>query len=99
MAEAFLSSSWYRVATLRLRLREHARPARHRYRGEAWYVLSDTLSGRAHRLSPAAYVFVGMMDGNRTVEALWTDTIGQLGEDAPSQDEVIRLLAQLHASD
>jgi putative peptide zinc metalloprotease protein len=32
----FLSSSWYRIAALRPKLREHAHIQRHRYRGHAW---------------------------------------------------------------
>ncbi len=39
------------------------------------------------------------MDGQRTVQDLWTAVIDKIGEDAPNQDEVIHLLAQLHAAD
>lgn len=37
-----------------------------------------------------------MMDGNRTVQQIWDAAIAALGDDAPTQDEVIRLLGQLH---
>ena len=63
MSEPFLSPSWHRVANLRPRLRGHAQVHRHRYRGEAWYVVQDDLSGRFHRFTPSVYLFVGMMDG------------------------------------
>jgi putative peptide zinc metalloprotease protein len=99
MSEPFLSASWYRVATLRPKLREHARVERHRYRGRAWYVVRDNASGRVHRLSPAAHLFVAMMDGVRTVDDLWTDAAARLGDDAPSQDDIVRLLSQLHSAD
>jgi putative peptide zinc metalloprotease protein len=99
VSEPFLSASWYRVATLRPKLREHARVERHRYRGHPWYVVRDPASGQVHRLSPAAYLLVAKMDGARTVDELWTGTGAQLGEEAPSQDDVIRLLAQLHSTD
>src|SRR5262245_18546225 len=39
------------------------------------------------------------MDGTRTVERLWEEAVTRLGEDAPSQDDMIRLLAQLNAAD
>jgi len=39
------------------------------------------------------------MDGTRTINQLWQDTATRLGEEAPSQDELIRLLAQLHSAD
>src|ERR1700732_2260660 len=98
-SEPFLSSSWYRVSNLRPKLRDHAQIRRHRYRGRAWYVLADRLSSRVHRLSPSAYIFVALMDGKRTVEELWSDVVRQSGDSAPTQDEIVQLLAQLHATD
>jgi putative peptide zinc metalloprotease protein len=95
----FLSNSWYRVAAIRPGLRDHARIRRHRYRGQIFYVVQDRATGQVHRLGPATYQLVAAMDGRRTVEELWTDAAVNLGEDAPSQDEVISLLTQLHAAD
>jgi putative peptide zinc metalloprotease protein len=95
----FLSSSWYRVAGLRPRLREHASVNRHRYRGRSWYVVHDHATGRTHRLSTPSYMIVGGMDGKRTINQLWQDAATRLGKEAPSQDELIRLLAQLHSAD
>jgi len=98
-SEPFLSSSWYRVAGLRPKLRDNAHVQRHRYRGHAWYVIADRLSARVHRLSPAAYLFVARMDGRHTVEALWSEVVRQSGDGAPTQDDIVQLLAQLHGSD
>jgi putative peptide zinc metalloprotease protein len=39
------------------------------------------------------------MDGKRTVQLLWDTFNEQEGDEAPTQDEVIRLLGQLHAAD
>jgi putative peptide zinc metalloprotease protein len=97
--ESFLSQNWHRVSSLRPRLRAHAQVHRHRYRGQAWYVVQDDVSGRFHRFTPAVYQFVGWMDGRQTVDQLWSGVVTQLGDDAPTQDEVIRLLSQLHAAD
>jgi putative peptide zinc metalloprotease protein len=94
-----LASSWYRVASLRPQLRSHARLHRHRYRGEVWYLLQDPISNRVHRFAPAARVFLAAMDGRRSVQALWEMAQRQLGDDAPTQDDVINLLGQLHAAD
>ena len=41
MAKAIFSSSWYRVAALKPRLRSHAEIHRHQYRGQTWYVLQE----------------------------------------------------------
>ena len=93
------SSMWYRVASLRPRLLARAKLHRHRYRGEPWYLLQDPASGRIHRFGPAARLIIAAMDGRRSVDELWQLACRRLGEDAPTQDEIIQLLGQLHASD
>ena len=99
MNAPMLSSLWYRVAALRPRLRSHARLYRHQYRGQVWFVLQDAASGRTHRFTPAARLLMALMDGRRTAEEIWEIANRQLGEDAPTQDQVIQLLGQLHARD
>ena len=98
-AAPFLSSSWYRVARRRPKLRDHTSIDRHRYRGSIWYVVQDHATGRVHRLSPAGYMIVAAMDGVRTVDQLWQEAASRLAEDAPSQSDVIQLLAELNAAD
>jgi putative peptide zinc metalloprotease protein len=99
MSEALFSPSWYRVATLAPRLRSHAQLHRHQYRGQTWYVLQDRSNERFHRFSSAAYAFIGLMDGQRTVQVIWELASTKLGDDAPTQPEVVQLLSQLHAAD
>ena len=97
MGTSIFSASWYRVANLKPRLRPHAAIHRHVYRGDLWYVLEDRITGRFQRFTPSAYAMIGLMSGELSVEELWQATRRQLGENAPTQDEVIRLLSQLHA--
>ncbi|MES2098685.1 MAG: hypothetical protein V4569_02605 [Pseudomonadota bacterium] len=99
MGSDFYSSSWYRVAALAPRLSPKASISRHRYRGEAWYVLSDTTANRVHRFTPQTYFLLGQMDGRRTLDQIWNTALERLGDDAPTQDELIQLLGQLHAAD
>ena len=99
MAAPLVSSLWYRVAARKPRLRPHARIYRHRYRGEVWYLLQDAASSRVQRFTPAARSLVALMDGTRTVGQLWEIANRRLGENAPTQDEIIHLLGQLHAAD
>jgi len=99
VTQPLFSNSWYRVAQLQPRLRSHAQIHRHRYRGQTWFVLEDRASQRFHRFSPQAHLFIGLMDGRRTVQELWETACERLGDDSPTQDEVIQLLSQLHASD
>jgi putative peptide zinc metalloprotease protein len=99
MNENFLDASWHRIGSLKPKLRSHLHVHRHRYRNASWYVLEDNASGRTHRFTPAVYLFVGIMDGRKTVDEIWNQVVDQLGDDAPTQGEVIRLLSQLNAAD
>lgn len=99
MAESFLSPAWHRVAALRPRLHAHTEIARHRDRGQSWYSLRNAATGQVHRCSPAVYLLLGLLDGQRTVAEAWSVVAERLDDDAPSQDEVIRLLSQLHDAD
>jgi putative peptide zinc metalloprotease protein len=99
MEKPIFSASWYRVASLRPRLRSHARIHRHRYRGEIWHVLEELTMERFFRFRPGVYSVVGQMDGHRTVEELWQDACSRMGDDAPTQDEMIQLLSQLYRGD
>lgn len=97
--ESVFSSSWYRVASLRPRLKEHAQIHRHHYRGQLWYVLQDLSSGSNHRFSPQVHYVLSMMDGCRTLQQIWDLALESLGDDAPTQPEMVKLLGQLHGND
>lgn len=99
MAESLFSQSWYRVAQMRPRLRLHTHLERHTYRGRDWFVLQDHSTGRLHRFSPEAYQILGLMDGRRSLDEIWNIACARLGDDMPTQDEVIQLIAQLHRID
>ncbi len=99
MSESPFSGSWYRVAGIKPRLRSHAEIHRHLYRGRVWYVLQDHSSGRFHRFSPETNLLIGLMNGRRTLEEIWQAACTRLGDDAPTQDDVIALVASLHKAD
>ncbi len=99
MAGSLYSPSWYRVAQLRPRLRSHAMIHRQTFRGQLWYVLQDQTSGHYHRFSPSAHLVISLMDGARTVQEIWDLACTKLDEDVLTQDDVVRLMAQLYRSD
>ena len=99
MSDALFSPSWYRVANLKPRIRAHTQIHRHEYRGKIWFLLQDHAANRSHRFTPAAHYFIGLMDGSRTVQEIWEATCAHLGDEAPTQEEIIRLLGQLHSAD
>lgn len=98
-SKRFLSDSWYRVASLRPKLRDHLTVSLHNYRAARWYVLSDPVQNKVHRLSPQAYAIVSCMDGLRSVDELWAETGAVFGDEAPTQGEVIELIGQLYRND
>ena len=99
MSGSTLSQHWYRIAPLKPGLREHVELHRHFYRGERTYMLQDMSTGAFHRFGPEVYALVGQMDGRRTIDEIWQSTIDLLGDDAPTQDDVIQLFGQLHGAD
>jgi putative peptide zinc metalloprotease protein len=92
------SESWYRVNNLKARLRSSAQISRQFYRGERWYVVRDPAGNQFHRLSDAAYRFIGLLDGTRTIEQAWEICGGQLADDAPTQPEIIQILSHLYSA-
>ena len=98
MTESLHSTHWYRVSALRPALRPHLRLSRHVHRNEPWFVIHDPGNGRNWRFSAATERVIALMDGRRTVDEIWS-LAGRAGEDMPTQDEILRLLAQLHAAD
>lgn len=96
MSSPLFSSSWYRVASLRPRMRSQARFFRHLYRGERWYVAQDLASGRFLRLNNTAYWVITLMDGHRTMDDIWRVASQTLHDEVPTQDELLQLLTQFY---
>ncbi|HKI71239.1 MAG TPA: peptidase M50, partial [Verrucomicrobiae bacterium] len=90
------SESWHRVANQRLCLRAGVRVRRQNFRGERWFVLENPLTNEFFRLTPAAYAFVARLDPKRSVDEVWRECLERVPGDAPGQEEVLQLLAQLY---
>jgi putative peptide zinc metalloprotease protein len=99
MSQSLFSTSWYRVATIRPRLRNHAQIHRHIYRDSVWYVMQNHSTGKFHRFTPVANLIIGLMDGQRSLQDIWDIACDRLGDQVPTQDEVIKLLSDLHRAD
>ena len=96
MSDQLLNSHWYRIADVKLSLPSHVRVHQHSYRKTVWYVLRDETTGKHHRFNQAAYNFIRQIDGSRSISEIWQALNEELGDDAPTQDDVIRLLGTLH---
>ena len=94
-----VSGHWYRVARLAPRLRRSLRVHTHRYRGQLWYVVEDTLNAKFHRFDRQAWRIMGLLDGGITLELLWQRLAERAEPDTPSQEDILALLGQLHGLD
>jgi putative peptide zinc metalloprotease protein len=97
MATIF-SDSWFRVAGLRVALLPSVEVSTQQFRGRTWYVLQDPYTQRYFRASMQACRFIQSLHPNKTVEEVWEDFVNNQPKDAPSREEVIQLLSQLHMS-
>jgi len=92
------SPFWHRVRTMKPRLRPHVQITRQFYRARRWHVVRDPSSNQFYRLNPIAHEFVGLFDGQRTVEEIWKIVLERHGDAAPTQGEAIQLISQLYNS-
>lgn len=88
--------SWYRIANEHICLRASVQMRRQRFRGSLWFVLYDPFNNEFFRLRPAAYRFVARLNLGQTVEEVWKEVMAEYPDDAPGQEDVIQLLAQLY---
>jgi putative peptide zinc metalloprotease protein len=58
--------------------------------------MQDLASGRVLRFNPSAYRVLALMDGVRSLDEIWQSACLTLGDQAPTQDEILGLLTQLH---
>jgi putative peptide zinc metalloprotease protein len=89
------SDQWYRVAETTPELSPHLDVLRQVYRGDVWYIVKNPATDQFYRFNPAAYMFLGMLSGQTTVDDAWEACNAQLGDDAPTQRECIELLGKL----
>ena len=96
MSSGTFSESWYRIADRHASLRPHLTVRRQVFRGERWYVIQDPINNQFFRLRPAAYDFLARLRLDRTIEEVWQECVERKPDEAPGQEDVIRLLAQLY---
>ena len=93
---ALYSDSWHRVQGHRISLRPSIEIKKQAFRGQTHYVLQDPFNNRFFRFRPEAYAFIARLSEGRTVDETWQKCLKEDPENAPGQQEVIRMLAQLY---
>ena len=94
--EPIFSDAWYRVSSLKPRLAQQLKVVRQPVRDQIWCVLIEAGSGHQIRLNPVAWQVAGRCNGTQTVGEVWEFLLVHLGEDAPTQEDVLRILGQLY---
>jgi putative peptide zinc metalloprotease protein len=112
--QTLLSEHWHAVRFLRPRLRDGVQPLHRVLRGRGWVLLLDPVTQRFHRMTPAVWRVLQLLDGRRTLDQVWDAActvpadvvvVGGAGaaDAAPpapiSQHELVQLMASLHAND
>lgn len=97
---SLFSPHWHRVRDRRPLLRRDVALVRQSQRGVGGHVLFDRSAGddgaAAHRLDRRAHAVVGRCDGTRSVQRIWDELLEAAPDDAPTQDELVQLLIDLH---
>ncbi|HIP03037.1 MAG TPA: hypothetical protein EYG75_05940 [Campylobacterales bacterium] len=96
MSEQIFSNSWHIVSGLKVSLLTTVTVQKQHYRGEEWYVIRDSFNNKFFRIKPEAYKFIVKLNTQSTVEESWEDYLSKYPLIAPTQDEVVKLLSQLH---
>ena len=97
--EALFSEHWHRVRTLKPSLGPDVAISRHSYRGVPWYVLYRASSGAYFRVRAHEFEFINQLDGVRTVDELWRSAVAARDAAAPTQPQLLALIAELHEAD
>ncbi|MEO8152322.1 MAG: site-2 protease family protein [Rhizobacter sp.] len=103
--QTLLSEHWHAVRYLRPRLREGVQALHRRLRGKPWVLLFDPVTQRFHRMSPSVYRVISLLDGQRTLDEVWTAACEQAGDAAAdqgtaiSQHELVQLMSSLYTND
>ncbi len=95
-AQGMFSESWHRVAREVVALSPAVNARKQVVHGEVWYVLHDRIQHEFFRVRPAAWAFIARLRGDRSVEEVWEACLELYPDEAPGQEEVIRLLSQLY---
>lgn len=99
MRESLFSPLWHRYSQQRPQLRSYVSVQQQQYRDQVWYLLTNTTTGSHYRVNHAAYQFIGRCDGQHSVQVVWDSLLEALQDNAPTQDEIIRLLTELDKRD
>lgn len=96
---SLFSAHWHRVKDVRPSLAPDVLVEKHCYRGKQTYVLKRAAGSSVHHLDAMSYCIVSQLDGERSVDEIWTRSLVDYDETAPTQDQWIELLSDLYKAE
>ncbi|ASJ70628.1 M50 family metallopeptidase [Granulosicoccus antarcticus] len=97
--DPLFSEHWYRVKDLKLRLASDVVVYRHRYRKVPCFVLHRKSTSAYHRVDTAVFKMIAELDGSVTLDSVWQRALEIQGNQAPTQPQLIGLLARMHEAE
>jgi putative peptide zinc metalloprotease protein len=98
MSASFFNDSWYKVSELRISLLASVVVQEQVFRTKTWIVLKDSSNEAFFRVSVETFQFLQALTPERTVQEIWETYVDRFPKQAPSREEVVSLITQLHAS-
>lgn len=98
MSASLFNDSWYKVAELRVSLLASVVVQEQIFRTKKWIVLKDASNESFFRVSVETFQFLQALDTEQTVQEIWESYVDRFPRQAPSREEVVGLITQLHAS-
>ncbi|MFK8067886.1 MAG: hypothetical protein AB8D52_06555 [Gammaproteobacteria bacterium] len=99
MSDLNTSNLWYRVSDLKPELRHDIQSFCQEYRQTTWYIFRDDTGGKHHRFNQISYQLISFMNGQNSLLKIWELMQDKYDEIAPTQDEILQLVGQLHAEE
>lgn len=96
MSDSLFASDWHLVADLKFSLLTNAKIARQVNREEVEYIIQNQLDGQVFRVSAFTYPLLAKMNGTLTVNDIWHQSLASMGENVPTQQELMQLLSSLY---
>ena len=91
------SDSWYKISTLKVCLLNSVSIQKQIVRDKEIYVLKEPYNNKYFKVSKEAYGFISKLSLDKTIQEIVDEMISQKIDEAPSQGEIIELLASLHS--
>jgi len=96
VSSSTFSEQWYIVSDLKLGLLPSVDVQKRVIRNSVVYILTEPYSQKYFQVSQGVYELLARLTPRKTVDEIWNQFIDSNPDKAPGQEEVIKILSQLH---